>query len=118
MCTLFFYLPVCIYVHVTYTHTTHTHTYIHIHTCTNSKCNEALYQLKRSKQVYSTPVSDSYNDSFNDSGSVLIRKLEKLWHFTMMQGTPVANGHTHIYTFILPLSSSQAQGAVNGSGIA
>lgn len=71
MCTLFFYLPVCIYVHVTYTHTTHTHTYIHIHTCTNSKCNEALYQLKRSKQVYSTPVSDSYNDSFNDSGSVL-----------------------------------------------
>lgn len=46
----------------------HIHTYVYIHTCTNS---ETLYQLKRSKQVYSTPVSDNYNDSFNDSSTVL-----------------------------------------------
>lgn len=72
MYTLSFYLPVCMYVCTHNVHTHHSRTYyVHIHTCTNSKCNEALYQLKRSKQVYSTPVSDNYNDSFNDSSTVL-----------------------------------------------
>ena len=50
-----------------YVHT-HTHTHTHTHARTNS---EALYQLKRSKPAYSTPVSDNYNDSFSDSGTVL-----------------------------------------------
>lgn len=43
----------------------------HANTRNTRKCNEALYQLKWSAHAYSTPVSESYNDSLLYDSSVL-----------------------------------------------